>query len=449
MKRVVIIGNGISGITAARHIRKQSDFAITVISGETDHFFSRTALMYVYMGHMRYEHTKPYEDDFWKKNRIELVRGWVKQVDFLNKTIAFREPSAAPLEYDILVLATGSVPQFFGWPGQELEGVQGLYSYQDLERIEKNTQGIRQAVVVGGGLIGVELAEMLHSRDIAVTFLVRETAYWNLVLPQEEAELIGRHIQAHGIDLRLNTELEALLPDASGTRVGSVRLAGKTEELPAQFVGIATGVRPNLDWLRGSQLDLDKGILVNAYLETNQPDVYAIGDCAQQRTPPPGRRAMEPIWYTGRIMGETVARTICGTRTAYAPGVFFNSAKFFDIEYHTYGAVPPTTPEGIASFYWQHPTKNIALRLNFDQKNHTFTGVNALGMRLRHESCDRWIRSGTRIGEVIDRLTEAQFDPEFSANHLPSVRQSFTEQFPNIPLPEATIPKHWLSRLFS
>ena len=87
VKHVVIIGNGIAGITAARHIRKKSDYEITVISGETDYFFSRTALMYVYMGHMKFEHTKPYEDWFWKKNRIDLVKDWVIDVDFIQKKI--------------------------------------------------------------------------------------------------------------------------------------------------------------------------------------------------------------------------------------------------------------------------------------------------------------------------------------------------------------------------
>ena len=74
MRRIVIIGNGVAGITAARHLRKRTDDAITVISGETDHFFSRTALMYIYMGHMSFEDTKPYEDWFWHENRIRLLR---------------------------------------------------------------------------------------------------------------------------------------------------------------------------------------------------------------------------------------------------------------------------------------------------------------------------------------------------------------------------------------
>ena len=131
MKHVVIIGNGIAGITAARHIRKKSKHQITVISGETDYFFSRTALMYVYMGHMKFEHTKPYEDWFWKKNRIDLVKDWVIDVDFIQKKLVCQ--SNQVIVYDDLIFALGSSPNKFGWKGQELQGVQGLYSYQDLE----------------------------------------------------------------------------------------------------------------------------------------------------------------------------------------------------------------------------------------------------------------------------------------------------------------------------
>ncbi|HLU88225.1 MAG TPA: FAD/NAD(P)-binding oxidoreductase, partial [Cyclobacteriaceae bacterium] len=87
-RQVVIVGNGIAGITCARHIRKRDAKAqIKVISGESEYFFSRTALMYVYMGHMKFDHIKPYEDWFWKKNRIELLKDWVQDVDFENKRL--------------------------------------------------------------------------------------------------------------------------------------------------------------------------------------------------------------------------------------------------------------------------------------------------------------------------------------------------------------------------
>jgi len=170
MEHIVILGNGISGITAARHIRKLSNNKISVISSETEHFFSRTALMYIYMGHMKYEHTKPYEDWFWKKNRIELINAHVREVDTNSKKLVFT--NGQNIGYDVLILATGSISNKFGWPGQDLEGVSGMYSYQDLEYIEKYTKGIERGVIVGGGLIGIELAEMLKSQGIEVTFLV-------------------------------------------------------------------------------------------------------------------------------------------------------------------------------------------------------------------------------------------------------------------------------------
>src|SRR5690606_8920492 len=122
--------------------------------------------MYIYMGHMKFEDIKPYEDWFWEKNRIEILHDWVLQIDFENKGLTLE--SGSGIQYDILILATGSRPNKFGWVGQDLEGVQGLYSRQDLELMEKNTRGINQAVVVGGGLIGIEMVEMLKSRDIPV-----------------------------------------------------------------------------------------------------------------------------------------------------------------------------------------------------------------------------------------------------------------------------------------
>ena len=365
-EHIVIIGNGISGVTAARHIRKLSDKKITIVSAETEYFFSRTALMYVYMGHMKFEHTQPYENWFWEKNRIDLKKGYVKNIDTDAKTLHFAEGDT--LKYDKLIIATGSKPNKFGWPGQDLEGVMGMYHKQDLENLEKhapNKEACKRAVIVGGGLIGIELVEMLNSRNIPITFLVREDSFWNGVLPTGESEMINHHIKNHHIDLRLGMNLKEIKSDENG-KVKSIIIQETGEEIECNVVGLTAGVSPNIDFIKDSDIEIGRGVKVNRYLETNIPNVYAIGDCAEQHEGINGRRPIEAVWYTGRMMGETLAQTICGNKIQYNPGHWFNSAKFLDIEYQTYGWVFAKPRENEAHFHWKHEddTKCITVCFN-------------------------------------------------------------------------------------
>lgn len=410
---IAIIGNGISGVTTARFLRKQSDHDITLISGETDYFFSRTALMYIYMGHMRFADTQPYQPYFWEKNRIKLKKAYVQNIDFANQTLQFSE--GEPMRYDKLVLALGSTPNKFGWPGQDLEGVSGLYSYQDLQYMEAHSDGLKHAVIVGGGLIGIEMAEMFHSRHIPVTFLVREKSYWNNVLPPEESDMINRHIKKSGIDLRLETELKEIIDDGQGRATAVITNTG--ERIDCGYVGLTAGVSPNVAFLKETELEIGRGILVNEYLETNLANVYAIGDCAQMRNPLPGRRNIEAIWYTGRMMGEVAAYNICGQATAYDPGIWFNSAKFVDIEYQVYGEVPADMPDDMDTLYWEHSDGEKAVRINYDAKDGHVRGFNLMGIRYRHEVCEKWLAQKTGIEEVLQNLGIANFDPEFYAQY--------------------------------
>lgn len=430
--KIVILGNGITGITTARTIRQLSDHDILVVSGETDHFFSRTALMYIYMGHMRYKDTKPYEDWFWEKNRIELKRAWIAKVDFDAKVLQTAEGESIP--YDKLVLATGSKPNKFGWPGQDLEGVQGLYSFQDLESLEERSKQIKHAVIVGGGLIGIELAEMLHSRHIPVTFLVREKSFWNNVLPSEESDLINRHIRAQsGIDLRLATELKAI--HGEGGKVSSVETS-EGEMIDCQFVGLTAGVSPNIDFLKETQLATNRGILVDRSFQTNQADVYAGGDCAQFNDPPAGRRPIEQVWYTGRMHGEIIAKNICENdgQFQYKPGPWFNSAKFFDIEYQTYGDVPGAQIDEskIGHVYWEHSSGMKALHICFDLASKEFLGMNAFGLRYRHHLLDKWLRERQSVKYVVANLQAANFDPEFFKAHEADLIAAFNAKYPEL-----------------
>lgn len=432
MEHIVIIGNGISGVTTARHIRKLSDKKITIISAETEHFFSRTALMYVYMGHMKFEHTKPYEDWFWKKNRIDLKFGFVSSIETKSKTIYFENNDS--FQYDKLVIATGSKSNKFGWPGQDLKGVQGLYHKQDLDNLEvyaPNNKICKRAVIVGGGLIGIELAEMLNTRNIPVTFLVRESSFWNGVLPKGESEMINRHIKNHHIDLRLSTNLKEIISDENG-KVKSVIIEETGEEITCDFVGLTAGVSPNIDFLKNSDIETNRGVLVNRYLETNIKNVFAIGDCAEQREAIGNRRPIEAVWYTGRMMGETLAQTICGNKLEYKPGHWFNSAKFFDIEYQTYGWVFSKPKEGHQHFHWKHNDDTKCITIEFDSETNAFLGINTFGIRMRHEVFDKWLTEKRTVDYVVEHLVEANFDPEFYKHFEQEILSTYKNQLQTV-----------------
>lgn len=430
-KRIVIIGNGISGITCARELRKKSNASITIISAETKHFFSRTALMYVYMGHMKYEHTKPYEDWFWKKNRLELIHDKVVRIDTKGKILLLEKSD--PIIYDQLVIASGSISKMPDWPGKNLLGVQGFYSFQDLELMEKSTKNIQQAVIVGGGLIGIEMAEMLCSRGISVTMLVKDKYFWNNILPDEEAQLVGRHIAEHHVKLLTETELESIHDENDG-KVNFIKTKdGK--RIDCEFVGLTVGVKANMDFIEGSGIDIDKGILVNEFLETNIADVFAIGDCVQYQSPPEGRKNIEQVWYTGRMHGETLAKTLAGNHTKYQPGPWFNSAKFFDIEYQTYGNVPAIINENQQTFYWENTKNKIAFRATFNKSNKKLIGVNAFGLRLRHHLFDKWLREEKDVEHVLMHFEDANFDQELAKNYSKAIIEAYNHQFnTNIPL---------------
>lgn len=414
MEHIVIIGNGISGVTLARHIRKLSDKKITIISAETDYFFSRTAIMYIYMGHMKFEHTQPYENWFWEKNRIDLINGFVEKVDTPKKNLVLANGTS--ISYDKLVIATGSKPNKFGWPGQDLEGVQGLCSKQDLDALEKNAPNkeiCKRAVIVGGGLIGIEMAEMLRTREIPVTFLVRETSFWNGVLPSGESAMINEHIREHHIDLRLDTNLKKIIADENGKAKAVTTDKGDTIE--CDVVGLTAGVTPNIDFLKESGIALGKGVKVNRMLETNVKDVYAIGDCAEQHEAIGNRRPVEAVWYTGRMMGEALAQTLCGNPMEYNPGHWFNSAKFLDIEYQTYGWVfsERTMKDYEQHFHWRHATEKICITIAFHKESKLFLGINTFGIRMRHEIFDKWLTEKRDVEYVMEYLRDANFDPEF------------------------------------
>lgn len=405
---IVIVGNGIAGITVARFVRKGSRARITVVSSESPFHIARTALMYAFMGDIRREDLKPYEDQFWPENGIDLIHDHVEDVDTELRRI--RLASGAHLNWDELVLATGSRPNRFGWPGEHTAGVQGLYSMQDLDSMERWTHDCSQAAVVGGGLIGIEMAEMLRVRGVDVHFLVRERAYMDFTFDAQESALIHAQIERHGVRLHLGVELDRIETDEAGRARSVVTTSGDAYD--ASFVGLAVGVHPNAELARKAGVDVERGILVDDAFNTSVPGIRAVGDCAQFRDGLSHGRSIEQLWYSGRRQGRILGRILAGEELTYKPALFYNSAKFFDLEYQTYGDVPPSDTDDVMTRSWTGEGRHV--RFAWSRANNQLVGMNGFNVRIRHETAGQLVRSAHSGSISSDIMRSLLFDPEFS-----------------------------------
>jgi NADPH-dependent 2,4-dienoyl-CoA reductase/sulfur reductase-like enzyme len=415
--RYVIVGNGVAGIEAALAIRgREADARITVVSDEHDHFFSRPALMYVFSGQTTLRDTEPYDRGLYERMALDRVRKRVASLDAAARALVFE--GGDRLTYDKLLLAVGSKGRLAPWPGAEGPGVHSFVTLGDLERLDREARAGMRAVVVGGGLIGVEVAEILHHRGLHVSFVIRENWYFPLALDAQESAIVAEHMRRRGIDVRLGVNAHEVLRGGEG-RPRAVRLDGG--EVPADLVVTAIGVVPNTGFLAGGPLELSKGgaIEVDDSLRTSAKDVWAAGDCANV-TWFDGSRRPEQLWYTARDQGRVAARSMLGDDVAYRRGTWYNSAKFFDIEWTTAGWVPallswdntPIDP-GPDVRTWFQRVGDQAASQKIVVKGDRVVGFSMLGSRWDHEPLLRWIEERRSLDWVLAHLGEAQFDEEF------------------------------------
>jgi NADPH-dependent 2,4-dienoyl-CoA reductase/sulfur reductase-like enzyme len=435
----VIVGNGVAGIEAALAVRRRDEEArITLVSDEHDHFYSRPALMYVFAGQMRLRDTEPYDRGLYERLRFERVSRRVASVD--TRARALRLEDGGALGYDRLLLAVGSRGRPAPWPGASGAGLHYFVTLRDLEGLDREARPGLRAVVVGGGLIGVEVAEILLARGLKVTFVIRENWYFPLALDEREAAMVAEHLQAHGVDVRLGVNVASVdrKPDGSLSAVRleaaphSVAAAASPAltEAPCDLLVSAIGVVPNTGFLTDSGLRLSKGgaIEVDDALRASAPDVWAAGDCANV-TWADGSRRPEQLWYTARDQGRVAASSMLGDTTAYRRATSYNSAKFFDVEYTTAGWVPvrldwdntPLDPgPDVRDWFQRTPgrfdSQRIVCKGEIDsaRENDRVVGFNMLGGRWNHELMLEWIDSRRSLAFVLDHLADAQFDEELS-----------------------------------
>lgn len=320
-KAVVIVGGGAAGNAAAETLRREGfQGRISVVSADEALPCDRPNLSKNYLaGTAPLEYTLLRTAEFYAEQRIEMRLGCrVTAIDVAAREIV--TDSGDRLRYDALLLATGAEPVRLDVPGADLPHVHYLRSHADGLALAEAAGSARRAVVIGASFIGLEVAASLRARGVAVDVVAPDPVPMAKVLGDDVGEfLLARH-RAHGVSFHLGTTVTAIGPDDVTVATGDL--------LPADLVVVGIGVRPLTSLAADAGLTVDNGVVVDPWLETSVPGIFAAGDIARCPDPMSGVPVRIEHWVVAERQGQTAARNILGRRQRYRAVPFFWTEQY-------------------------------------------------------------------------------------------------------------------------
>ena len=310
----LLIGGGVAGSHAAKELRQQDPQAtITLITNDPHRPYDRPPLSKDFLrGEMPLE--KVFFDDpsFYETQNIELKLGvGVKSLDAATKTATLDDGSL--LRFDKALIATGGRPRRLNIPGADLPGVHYLRTLDDSVRLAAAATPGSFAVIIGAGFIGLEVAASLAQRGVEVTVVETGPHIWPRFAHETLAVAIQDYCAAKSIAFRTSESVTEI--QQQNERL-LVRLRSGAQ-LPCHFVCIGVGIQPNVELARGAGLAVDNGIVVNEFLQSSQPDIYAAGDVANFIDPLFGKRRRVEHWGHAEYSGQLAARNMTGAGPPY------------------------------------------------------------------------------------------------------------------------------------
>ena len=301
--RLVVAGNGMAGMRTVEELLKlgvAGRFSITVFGSEPRGNYNRILLSPVLSGEAQADDIMLHRPAWYARRGIKLYAGDpIVSIDRKRRLVRSRSGVVAP--YDRLLIATGSDPIVLPLPGKQLPGVVTFRDLDDVGRMLEASGNDRRAVVIGGGLLGLEAGHGLSLRGMKVTVVHLMDTLMERQLDAPAGALLKAALEKRGIEFRMKAKTQAIL---GADKVTGVRFDGG-EEIAADLVVMAVGVRPNVELAKQANLACDRGILVDDTLQTFDPSIYAVGECVQHRRQTFGLVA--PLWEQARICAQHIA----------------------------------------------------------------------------------------------------------------------------------------------
>jgi nitrite reductase (NADH) large subunit len=402
MTRYVILGASAAGLAALEAIRQRDpDGEVVLVSKEGEPCYSRVALPYLLSGEKNLAQITLYGQDYFRTKRVETIWGvGATALDRQRKEVRLEDGST--LGYDKLLIATGSRPRVPPIQGIQEADVCYHWTLADARKIEERAQRATDCFVIGAGFISLLTITALMKR-VPLRYTVVEIAEQVMpqLLDQRGAHILEEEMRRQGIDLLLGDSVAAIERGKDGRYAVQLR-SGKT--YTADMVICGTGVEPNIGFLMGSGLDLGLGVRTNQRQETNLPDVYAAGDCAETRDLQTGQPAVHAIWPTAVDQGKVAGANMAGDSLTYPGSLSWNVTELFGLTCASVGQFregPGTEP-----IIFHDPVANIYRKILVDHKGQV-AGVVLVGRAQDAQELgilQAMIRRGTDISRWKEHL---------------------------------------------
>jgi len=423
--RYVIAGASAAGVSAAETLRQRDPASEIVVISDEAFIYSKPMLSYYLAGHQDLESLLYRPRGFFESQGITAIYDRGVAVDVVKGCVELEH--GPPVPYDKLLLATGASPRFPSAEGIKREGIFGLRRISDADGILTRLSGVKEAVVLGAGLVGLKAAAGLLERGVRVKILVESRQVLSQMLDASSARFFQELFEQHGVPIATRAAPAAILGNG---RIEGVQIASG-EVFPCQLVVVGKGVDPNLGLVSGSAIKVDYGVLVDKYLETSVENVYAAGDVAQAMDIVRGEPWINSLWPCAVEQGRVAALNMAGERLPYKGSTRMNSVQFFGLPVISAG-LAVLTPGPLGGRSGEHDTSiedqpSATVYRKIFLKDDTIVGFVVIGDIERAGLLKVLMEKRVNVSAIQDRLLGPKLDFGFLLPFIADNRERFEE----------------------
>ena len=400
----LIIGDGIAGSSAAETIREEDPEAdVTILTDEGEALYNRILIKEFAKGKLPEAPISIHEQEWYEERDIELeLNTHVERVDPDEQVV--HTHTGDDYEYDKLLVATGGTPTQLPVDNSDADGIHHFWTFEDARGIREHAEQSDKGVIVGAGLLGIDLAAISAAQGLDAHYLMRGNCWWRYALSEEGAEIIHDALEEKGVKPVFNSGVDHFEVDDDGHVEAAVDPNG--ERFEAEWAGVAIGLDFNTEWLQGTDIERDNGVVVDEYMQTNVDNVYAAGDITRYYDTIFNERAQNGSWGSAKEQGSIAGKNMVADGEAESfRWVSSYSITHFDFPFLSFGH--PTIGDEVAERkYSDTEWRRVAF------KNGQLVGGVLIGDLSQQSAFKQIIREERQVADQKELLLEEKVDLE-------------------------------------